>query len=96
MIGGLGLGTLSAIQSYIEEARCPSQNPPGGWKIKDCGSPEGTAAVVFMFTGALGAAVGTLVGVLIQTDRWESVPQHVRGAVLPSGKGAVLTLSVYR
>jgi hypothetical protein len=96
LIGGLGLGTGLAIQSYIEESRCPSQNPPGGWKLRECGSPGGMAAVAFILNGAVGAGAGALIGAFIHTDRWQPVPNHVRGAVLPSGRGVALSFSVVR
>jgi hypothetical protein len=91
-IGALGLGTISAIQSYIEESRC---EPPvfGGGPFDGCGSPGAFAVLGFIVGGVVGGGAGALVGSLIRTDRWLEVSPSVPSAVGPSSGGLAISIS---
>jgi len=93
LIGGLGLGAVGAVSSYIEESRCEPQLlfgvPSGG-----CGSPAGFAVLGFVVSGAVGAGVGALIGSAIRTDRWQTVPRGARTAMASVRGGIALSFSV--
>ena len=94
LIGGLALGTITAIQAYVAESNCEPE--PFGGPLSGCGSPGGIAALGFVLGGTVGAGAGALIGAFIRTDRWLPASPGVRGAVRPSAEGLAISVSVVR
>jgi hypothetical protein len=81
---GLGLGTLAGVGTGAVLASGCTQ---GGR-----GEDDGLCNIHYVVAIPVGAAVGTLVGALIRTERWETVPGS--GAALSVWPGAGRTTVV--
>jgi hypothetical protein len=95
LIGAVGLGTVSAVQSYIEESRC-EPHPFDMGTLGGCGSPGGMAVLGFAVGAVIGAGAGALIGSFVRADRWMPVSLGVRSALVPAGEGVALSFSAMR
>jgi hypothetical protein len=91
LIGGLVLGTVSAVNAYIEESRCEPHF--GGW-FMECVDPAAMGVVGFVVGGAVGAGAGALVGSFIRTDRWKPLPHGARTTLVPARGRLAFSISV--
>ena len=63
---------------------------------RDGGSDEGLCGLVYVFTVPAGAALGTLVGALIRTERWEAVSEPTTSLhVWPLPTPATVSLEIH-